>query len=161
MSKYKIKSEHSGDKYIVTGVAVVLIIVGLIAVWISTANPSSPTETATSTGSLSTTTISTATTTTTGPVPAPGDSRAVGLAKFLAQNKITMYGAAWCAHCQDQKKAFGSAWQYVPYVECPDNVQLCISKLVESYPTWLKSDGTKLEGFVDLNKLALWAGYKY
>jgi hypothetical protein len=87
--------------------------------------------------------------------------KTVTLAKCLAQKKITMYGAAWCAHCKDQKEAFGSAWQYVPYVECPDNVQLCISKQIKGYPTWLKTDGTQLEGFVELKKLAEWAGCQY
>jgi len=162
MSRYnKIKSEHSSDKYIVGGVAMVLIIVGLIAVWISTANPRNvSTVNATSTTSeLASSTISMATTTVdNGSISVPGDLKTITLAKCLAQKKITMYGAYWCTHCKDQKDTFGSSFQYVPYIECPKNVQLCISKLVESYPTWLKSDGTKLEGFVKLDKLAEWAG---
>lgn len=147
-------TNHNQDKYIIAGVAAVLILVGLIAVWLMSYNSQTTT---TKTDLFSSSTISTGTSTPVVPAPVPGDSKTVALAKCLAQKKITMYGAAWCSHCQDQKDAFGSAWQYVPYVECPDNVQLCISKKIEGYPTWLKADGTKREGFIELNKLAEWA----
>ena len=39
-------------------------------------------------------------------------------AQCLAQKQVTMYGAYWCPHCENQKKLFGSAWEYVPYEEC-------------------------------------------
>ncbi len=58
-------------------------------------------------------------------------------AKCLAEKNITMYGAEWCSHCQAQKKLFGNSFQYVLYVECPDNAQLCIDKGIEGYPTWI------------------------
>ena len=159
MAKYK---DHNNDKYIIAGVAVVLIIIGLIAVWVSTINPQSQTTATSTNTTLASSTILLATTTDNVPAPAvPGDLKTVTLAKCLAQKKITMYGAAWCTHCQDQKKAFGSAWQYVPYVECPDNVQLCISKQIQGYPTWMKSAGAQLEGFIELKKLADWAGCEF
>jgi hypothetical protein len=64
----------------------------------------------------------------------------------LASKNITMYGAAWCSHCQNEKRALGEGFKYVHYVECPDNVQLCVEKGVEGYPTWITADGTKLVG---------------
>jgi hypothetical protein len=163
-SKYKIKSERSNDKYIIGGVAMALILVGLISIWISTANsPISSVVTATSTKATSTEQL-TASSTSVIPIditPKAGDSKNVLLAKCLAQKKITMYGAEWCAHCKDQKNAFGGAWQYVPYVECPQNTQLCLAKKVEGYPSWIKPDGTIREGFIELAELAKWAGCKF
>jgi hypothetical protein len=70
-------------------------------------------------------------------------------AQCLAEKKITMYGAAWCAHCQDEKKAFGSSFKYVPYVECPDNPKVCTDKGVNGYPTWIFPDGRQLVGNKD------------
>jgi len=83
----------------------------------------------------------------------------IGLAKTLAEKKITMYGAEWCPHCKAEKARFGSAWQYVPYVECPANEKLCLDKQVRGYPTWITPDGTKYEGEQGIEKLAQIAGY--
>ena len=58
-------------------------------------------------------------------------------AKCLTDKGWTMYGAVWCPHCQDQKKAFGDSFKYIKYVECPDNIQLCTDKGVNGYPTWI------------------------
>ena len=92
--------------------------------------------------------------------PAAGntDTQALALAECLANKKVTMYGAAWCPHCQAQKKEFGAAFEKVPYVECPDNPQLCLDKKVTGYPTWIFPDGTRLEGEQDLSVLAQKAG---
>lgn len=67
-------------------------------------------------------------------------------AQCLAEKGLTMYGADWCPHCKNEKKLFGSSFQYVPYVECPDNPQVCLEKKVEGYPTWIFPDGRKLVG---------------
>ncbi len=34
-------------------------------------------------------------------------------AKCLSEKGVTMYGAAWCSHCQNTKKTFGQSFQYV------------------------------------------------
>lgn len=75
-------------------------------------------------------------------------------AKCLAEKKITMYGAAWCPHCQREKRLFGSSFQFVPYVECPDNPQLCLAKDVKGYPTWIFPDGRAFAGEQGLQKLS-------
>ncbi len=82
-----------------------------------------------------------------------------GVAKALAAKQVTMYGAAWCPHCQAEKARFGDAFQYVPYVECPANEKLCLDKGVKGYPTWIAADGTKYEGEQGIQKLAEIAGY--
>ena len=58
-------------------------------------------------------------------------------AKCLADKKVTMYGAYWCTHCKADKDAFGDSFKYVPYVECTEKVQECISAGVSGYPTWI------------------------
>ncbi|HTY40212.1 MAG TPA: hypothetical protein VMC43_03950 [Candidatus Paceibacterota bacterium] len=79
-------------------------------------------------------------------------------AQCLSAKNITMYGAAWCPHCQNEKHRFGASFHYVNYVECPNNVQLCTEKGVQGYPTWLAPDGQKLEGDQELEKLADFSG---
>ena len=84
------------------------------------------------------------------------------LAACLASKNITMYGADWCPHCQNEKKAFGAAFKLVPYVECPDNPQKCIDMGIKGYPTWVWPDpssgsgqaGKRLEGEQGIDKLA-------
>lgn len=79
-------------------------------------------------------------------------------AQCLQEKNVTMYGAEWCSHCQDQKKLFGSSFEYVPYVECPENSQLCIEKGVEKFPTWIFADGKMLFGELELEKLSQESG---
>jgi hypothetical protein len=75
-------------------------------------------------------------------------------AKCLASKDLTLYGAVWCSHCQDQKKLFGDSFKYAKYVECPDNIKLCTDKGVNGYPTWIDASGKKYEGLQSMEKLA-------
>jgi len=75
-------------------------------------------------------------------------------AQCLAEKKITMYGAAWCPHCQNEKKTFGGSFKYVPYVECPNDPNKCIAAGIKAYPTWILPDGKKLVGEQGLKKLS-------
>lgn len=75
-------------------------------------------------------------------------------AQCLADKGITMYGADWCPHCQNEKKAFGDSFRLVPYVECPDDPQKCLAAGINGYPTWVFPDGKKLVGEQGLKKLS-------
>lgn len=88
-----------------------------------------------------------------GPKQASSE-KLTAFAQCLAEKKITMYGAAWCSHCQREKANFGPAFQYVPYVECPENEKLCAAKGVTGYPTWIDAAGTKYSGEQGLDGLA-------
>ena len=64
------------------------------------------------------------------------------LAKFMTAQGMVMYGAYWCPHCQEQKKDFGDALQYITYVECDPkgenaNPDACAAKNITAYPTWI------------------------
>ncbi|HBM45698.1 MAG: Vitamin K epoxide reductase [Parcubacteria group bacterium GW2011_GWF2_38_76] len=75
-------------------------------------------------------------------------------AKCLTDKGATMYGAAWCPHCLDEKSSFGSSFKYVNYVECPDNISLCTEKGIMGYPSWISAEGKILEGKQGLEKLS-------
>lgn len=106
------------------------------------------------------------------------------LATCLADKGVKEYGAFWCPHCAEQKKAFGKAYDTIlergVYIECdprcvPDargnlptackgqraNVDECLIKGVDGYPTWIFPDGKKLEGTQSLETLARVAGCEY
>jgi hypothetical protein len=72
-----------------------------------------------------------------------------GFAQCLKDKGATFYGAFWCPHCKAQKAMFGTSVKYLPYVECstPDGTgqtQICMDQKIESYPTWVLADGTRL-----------------
>src|SRR3989344_5956215 len=80
-------------------------------------------------------------------------------AQCLKTSGSIFYGALWCPHCQRTKALFGSAAQYLPYVECstPDGqgrTQICIDKKIEQYPTWVFPDGSILTGEHSLQELS-------
>lgn len=84
----------------------------------------------------------------------PAQGKYDAFAQCLADKKVTMYGAYWCTHCQNQKAAFGDSFKFVSYVECTEETQKCIDAGVQGYPTWIFSDGHKLEGEQSLEKLS-------
>ena len=70
-------------------------------------------------------------------------------ATCLKDKGALFYGAFWCPHCQAQKKLFGSSAKLLPYVECSTadasgQLPICIEKKIESYPTWILADGTRI-----------------
>ena len=63
-------------------------------------------------------------------------------AKCLTAKGFVMYGAVWCSHCTAQKALFGDSFKNIKYVECPDNINLCLTKGVQGYPTWIREVST-------------------
>ncbi len=90
--------------------------------------------------------------------PQEANGQLDSFARCLASKEITMYGASWCSHCQNEKKAFGDSFEYVPYVECPENAKLCLDKNIKGYPTWIFPDGKRFEGEQGINKLSQESG---
>ena len=91
----------------------------------------------------------------TAPEPEPSlETREVLLAQCLADKGAVMHGAHWCGYREKQKKEFGSAFQYIEYVECTEEPELCSIKGVEGYPSWVLSDGSVLAGYYSLVDLA-------
>ncbi len=89
--------------------------------------------------------------------PPPGMYDA--FAKCIAQTGTKFYGAFWCPHCAAQKQEFGTSEKYLPYVECslPDEsgqTQICIQNNIQSYPTWVFPNGSRLTGTTPLQTLS-------
>lgn len=79
-------------------------------------------------------------------------------AKCLASKNITMYGTYNCSHCLNEKKAFGSSFQHVSYVECTQEPNKCIDAGILEVPIWVFPDGRKLAGEQGLEKLSQESG---
>lgn len=95
-----------------------------------------------------------------------GDSNSyqIALAKHLGGIGAKMYGSYKCPHCLDQKKDFGSAFNFIEYVECNNrganaNPSLCFAKGINAYPTW-EIKGKYYQGQYKLSKLAEMSGFE-
>lgn len=93
----------------------------------------------------------------------PGNNPAAGnldsFAQCLKDKGAIFYGAFWCSHCNNQKKAFGSSQKLLPYVECstPDGkgqTKQCTDAGIDGYPTWVFPDGSRQSGEIPLKTLA-------
>ncbi|MBA4336610.1 hypothetical protein C0416_02435 [bacterium] len=85
------------------------------------------------------------------------------IAKCLTEKGVKMYGAVWCSHCSNQKKAFGDAFQYINYIECDANTNLetakiCVEEGIEGVPAWDLPDGSRKAGETSPTELAELAG---
>ncbi|MFP4111992.1 MAG: glutaredoxin family protein [Candidatus Woesearchaeota archaeon] len=74
-------------------------------------------------------------------------------AKCVAEQDVTMYGTEWCSYCHQQKELFGSSFEYVDYVDCDYNKQVCDANSVNGYPTWT-INGQKYSGVQSLEKIS-------
>lgn len=86
------------------------------------------------------------------PVPASGEYD--GFAQCLADKGFAMYGADWCLHCQNEKRALGDSFRLIPYIECPKDPQACVAQRVKGYPTWIVKDGRRFKGEMGLARLS-------
>ena len=91
------------------------------------------------------------------------ESKKVGeydeFATCLTDSGAKFYGAFWCPHCLDQKRAFGKSVKLTPYIECstPDKrgqLQVCTDAGIESYPTWVFADGERMSGNIPFETLS-------
>lgn len=70
-------------------------------------------------------------------VEAPPGMDVDAFANCLTEKGAVMYGTEWCGHCQNQKKMFGSSFQYIEFVDCDNEGQRCDAAGVRGYPTWV------------------------
>ena len=81
-------------------------------------------------------------------------------ARCLASKNAKMYGLYWCPHCADQKREFGTAFHYVPYVECAsknDPHELtpeCKAAGVKLFPSWQFENEPPKEGVLTMQELS-------
>lgn len=91
------------------------------------------------------------------------DSSDVGqldeFAQYLTGEGVIMYGTDWCTYCKAQKELFGDSFQYINYVDCDKDLQLCLDAEVKGYPTW-EIDGETYSGLQSIEKLMQLSGYE-
>ena len=80
-------------------------------------------------------------------------------ANCVTDSGAIFYGAYWCPHCSEQKKAFADSVGLINYVECslPNNAgqtEVCKEAGIQSYPTWEFGDESRQSGFIPLVNLA-------
>lgn len=81
------------------------------------------------------------------------------LAQCISDKGALFYGAYWCPACNQQKTIFGKSVSKLPYIECsmPGSKQLidaCQKADIKAFPTWIFSDGTRIEGVMPVDELA-------
>ncbi len=85
-------------------------------------------------------------------------------ARCLATKNARMYGLYWCPHCADQKREFGSAFRYVPYIECASEndphelTPACKAAGVKLFPSWQFGADPPKEGVLTLQELSQTTG---
>ena len=79
-------------------------------------------------------------------------------AKYLTDQGVKMYGTEWCSHCKNQKKLFGSSFQYINYVDCDWEGDDCNAADIRGFPTW-NIDGQNYPGEQSLERLAQLTNY--
>lgn len=79
-------------------------------------------------------------------------------ARCLSEKGLVMYGTDSCEWCQKQKADFKSAWQFIKYVNCFNDVQQCSALAIESTPTWIFPDGKRVVGYQTLGQLSQLSG---
>lgn len=79
-------------------------------------------------------------------------------AKCLASKNVTMYGTPYCSWCQKEKVLFDKSFNFIPYIDCSRTPQECVAKGINGTPTWIFSDGRKIEGYQTLEQLSQESG---
>jgi hypothetical protein len=81
-------------------------------------------------------------------------------ARCIATKNAKMYGLYWCSHCADQKREFGSAFRYIPYIECASEndphelTPTCKAAGVKLFPSWQFGADPPKEGVLTLQELS-------
>jgi cyclophilin family peptidyl-prolyl cis-trans isomerase len=86
----------------------------------------------------------------------------VALAQSLTDAGAKFYGASWCPVCTAQKELFEDGAQLLPFIEVtnPDRTLNSVGQAnnIDTFPTWVFANGTRLEGIQSLQVLAAAAG---
>lgn len=57
-------------------------------------------------------------------------------AMCLTESEVKMLGVDYCPSCQNQKKIFGSSFEYIDYINCDFNKESCQELGIKFYPSW-------------------------
>ncbi|MFP4589568.1 MAG: lamin tail domain-containing protein [Candidatus Acetothermia bacterium] len=84
------------------------------------------------------------------------------LASCLTRKGVILYSLKACSHCQTQKDEFGSAIEFINYVECSKNRKICSNAGISTVPAWYFGRQDRWEiGAKSLNELSSLANCSY
>lgn len=78
-------------------------------------------------------------------------------AKCLTENGMIMYGTEWCGYCKKQKELFGDSFEFVNYIDCDKEADICSVEGIRGYPTW-KINGESYPGVKSFEMLESLSG---
>ena len=78
-------------------------------------------------------------------------------ARCLTEKGAKMYGTEWCSHCKAQKEKFGESFEFIDYIDCDMNKDMCNVEKISGYPTW-KIMGQSFPGGKTLEELSELSG---
>ena len=81
-------------------------------------------------------------------------------AQYLTEQGAIMYGTEWCPHCKNQKALFGNSFQYINYIDCDKESNICDAAEVKGFPTW-EIDGRLYPGEQSFEELSLYSGVEF
>tara|TARA_Y100000310_G_scaffold151164_1_gene150696 strand:+ start:4235 stop:4609 length:375 start_codon:yes stop_codon:yes gene_type:complete len=80
-------------------------------------------------------------------------------AQYLTEQGVKMYGTEWCSYCKNNKKSFGTSFQYINFIDCDWEGDVCDAAGIRGFPTW-EIDRELYPGKQSLERLASLTGYK-
>ncbi len=83
------------------------------------------------------------------------------LAQCINANNLRMYWTEWCGHCQNQKRMFGDAFEFIDFIDCDQNRGTCQSAWVRGYPTWIDDNNNLYPWTQNVERLAQIAWCEY
>ncbi len=85
----------------------------------------------------------------------PGE--ADSFAKCLTEKGVVVFGNDYCEYTVQNLNFFGKSKEYLNYVKCVDNEELCDSKGITITPTW-EINGETYDGVLNFNRLSELSG---
>lgn len=73
-------------------------------------------------------------------------------AKCIGEHSI-LYTQNGCSHCIETLELFGEYKSYLIIVDCLEDMELCSEHGIESTPTWILYNGTRIEGYRSMQEL--------
>lgn len=63
-----------------------------------------------------------------------GNSKNTKIAKCLSEKGVEFYGSGFCTECEEQKEMWMGAFQYISYIDCGKEKELCPN--IREIPAW-------------------------
>lgn len=76
------------------------------------------------------------------------------LAEQLTAKGWVLYGTNKCGWCIKQKEVFGDAFEYLNYINCNEDGEVCTGVGIKGIPCWVSPNGTHHTGYQTIKRLS-------